>query len=291
MRTLIGICLSWCLLVSSLSAHQFWIRPSAFSTRAGGDTLARLFVGDGFAKGEVFPRAASHLKRFRVWDASGVRSVPGVEGRDPAGVVRLSAPGFAALGYESHPSYVTLDGPKFNRYLQEEGLDHALKTRAEAGHLKRSAIESFRRCAKTILRVTTSRVSDKPPRGLAVDRALGLDLEFIAETSPFADPSQPLRVRVELHGKPLPGIKIRAFREGAPRTKVLARTDAAGRAELELDARGVWMLSAVHIADASEKEPGGRRASEKRSADWRSIWTSLTFDSTEAEVAEAVVSK
>src|SRR5438105_135195 len=87
---------------SAALAHDFWIEPSTFRPVAGRNFTAQLLVGQDFA-GDPVARSSELIESFTIRDAAGERNVPGFEGRDPAGIVRLDAPGAAIIGYRSKP--------------------------------------------------------------------------------------------------------------------------------------------------------------------------------------------
>lgn len=290
------------LLVTSSSvaeAHEFWIRPGNFSPEVGGTIRAQLFVGDGFAAGEEFARSARHLRSFRAIAGSTRSEIRGINGRKPAGYATFERPGLGILAYESEPSLVRLSAVDFAKYLREEGLDAAALEREKAGESNRPVKETFRRCAKSLLRVRPSGKSVSTDATPSSDgeaaTAIGMDFELV----PSLDPTRllptvsgenkshyRLPVRLLWKGKPVAGTRIRMFLESSkstpspstqpvPATQTAAEeakpvrfvtTDANGRATLDLQP-GVWMLSSVRLERA---DPGERH-------DWESVWTSLTF--------------
>lgn len=294
------------LVAGPASAHQFWIRPGHFRPEAGAAVRARLFVGDGFEGGEPFRRNEKHLRSFQWVQGDERGDVRGLEGRDPAGVFMAPRPGVAFLAYESEPSVVRLSAVDFNHYLDEEGLRAAAAARRDAGENNRPAKESFRRCAKAIIRVRAQNQPAPGERGTpfvvghGFDRALGLDLELVPEVDPTRPGLRALPVRLLWKGEPLAHAQVQAFREPTPerprrstqkeaesretgkpdlKTRaVTAVTDSDGRATLELPESGVWMLSAVHL----------ERAAPDERVDWKSVWTSLTFEWSAAPAVPAV---
>ena len=103
--------------------------------------------------------------------------------------------------------------------------------------------------------------------GIAVP--LGLALEIVPEVDPLSlRPGDELEVRLLWQGRPLEGARLKAFRDGAASAYTVTRTDARGRARIALDRPGLWLLTAIHMQSAAD-------GSE---ADWRSTWSSLTFE-------------
>lgn len=244
------------LAAAALSAHDFWIEPSTFTPAPNQVVSVRLLVGQRF-RGEPIPRTSALIERFVVVTPAGELPVPGREGGDPAGLVRASAPGLAIVGYASRNSSVSLEAGKFEKYLAEEGLERVSAERRRRGETEKPAREDFARCAKALLSVGGAD---------GADRAIGLALELVAEKSPYALSGAALPVRLLYLGKPLSGALVTAFPYDAPETAQSARTDASGRATLDISRRGQWLIKAVHMIPSATRD-----------ADWQSLWASLTF--------------
>ena len=246
---------------SALRAHDFWIEPSSFRPEPGSRVSVRLQVGERL-QGEPVPRMPGRIERFAVIGPGGETEIAGVPGSDPAGWASPSAPGLHWIVYDSNHARVELDGPRFDAYLGEEGLETVREQRAgKAGLVK----EIYSRCAKSLLSAGSS--GDGPGDGF--DRVLGLELELVPEKNPYALKSgEPLPVRLLHRGKPLAGALVVAISKASPEDRVAIRSDAGGRAELRLDRPGLWLVKAVHMIPA----PAGS------AADWESLWASLTFE-------------
>lgn len=247
MRRVSGwICLS-AVLVTPAAAHDFWIEPSTFGPQRGETVAVRLRIGDGFG-GDPFPRDPTHLERFVVDEGHGPREVSGRPGQDPAGTFRAAATGSVLIGYASRPRLIELDPATFERYLRERGLDAALAARERRGERDQPGRELYSRHAKAMLG--------------QVEQPLGLRLEIV----PVGDGGRSFEVRFD--GAPLPGVLVQATPRSTPHAMRSERTDAYGRVALDLDRPGAWLLAAVHMIPA----PAGSRA------DWRSFWSTLTFE-------------
>lgn len=252
-----------CLLVAApAAAHDFWIEPARFDPPVGQALAVRLVVGEGF-RGDAVPRPASRLVRFAAVDGGGERPIPGVDGLDPAGVVVVERPGWLAIAYEGNAARLELDAERFERYLQEEGLDAVLRHRAANGAAGRPGRELYSRSAKALLRAgsTTDAAAALPP-------ILGLPLELVPESDPHVVAAdQPFVVRLLYRGRGLSDVRVVAMPASDPGAAQSARTNAEGRASFHLDRPGAWLVKAVHM------EP----AAVGLDADWSSWWASLTF--------------
>jgi uncharacterized GH25 family protein len=246
---------------ASLSAHDFWIEPTGFTADLGRVVGLKLRVGDDF-HGEPVPRSDDLIDQFVVLDAAGRRQVVGRDGADPAGLLRVTAPGLMIVGYQSRPSPVTLPAAKFTQYLREEGLEAIVDARARAGASARDGREIFSRSAKSLLR-------SGPMATGSGDRTLGFPIELVAERNPYdMRPGGTLPTRLTYRGAPLAGALVVAYNQRTPYHKLSVRSDRDGRAAFTLDGPGVWLVKAVHMAPAQAGS----------NADWESFWASLTFE-------------
>lgn len=239
------------LLTTPVAAHDFWIEPSSFRPEAGSVVDIHLRVGENFA-GDAVGRNPELIERFALVTAAGKTNIPGREGEDPAGAVRIDAPGVVV--YRSRGSVLELDRAKFERFTSEEGVEWLIAERGKRGESDAPWRESFSRCAKALVGADAAPIFTK---------RLGLRLELIPETSP----SKRLPVRLEFEGKPLAGALVVAIHASDPAQRIERRSDKRGRVVLPLQREGKWLIKAVHVVRA----PAGGEA------DWDSLWASLTF--------------
>jgi len=248
-------------LAAPLAAHDFWIEPTGFRADLGRVVGVKLRVGDDF-HGDPVPRNDELIDQFVVVDAAGRRQVVGREGADPAGLLRVTAPGLMIIGYQSRPSPVTLPAAKFTQYLEAEGLDAIVAVRARTQASGREGREIFSRSAKSLVRSGTVTAG-------AGDRALGFPIELVAERNPYEmRRGETLPVRLTYQQAPLAGALVVAYNQRTPYHRLTERSDRDGRAAFTIDEPGVWLVKAVHMVPA----PAGSNA------DWESFWASLTFE-------------
>ena len=256
------------LLPTALFAHDMWIEPTTYFPAAGQVVGAKLRVGQDLL-GDPLPRDPALVKEFVFEDSAGRKPLIGHDGADPAGYLRVAAPGLVVIGYSSNASAVELQAEKFNQYLKEEGLDAVAAERARRGQTGAKVRELFSRCAKSLI---LSGVAGEKQH----DRALGFALELVAERNPYSlGVNEDLPVRLTWQNRSHPGALVVAINRLNPEEKVSARTDSDGRVRLRLRAEGMWMIKAVHM----EAAPAGS------GADWMSYWASLTFERRGAVVA------
>jgi uncharacterized GH25 family protein len=260
-RCVLGLIASIVASGSSLGAHDLWIHPTTFSPASGQIVGVRLRVGQDLV-GDPVPRDPALIDQFVVEDGAGRKPLIGRDGADPAGLLRVAAPGLLVVGYRSNPSPVELTAEKFNQYLKEEGLDAVAAARARRNETGAKAREIFSRCAKSLILSGTA----KDEQG---DRSLGFTLELVAERNPYAlRPGQELPVRLTYENRPLAGALVVAVNRRNPSDKLSARTDKEGRVRFKLPADGMWLVKAVHMIPAAGAA----------NADWASFWASLTFE-------------
>ncbi len=243
-----------------VAAHDFWIIPASFSPEVGTTVALSLRVGEDF-HGEPVLLDRKRIKRFFAVGPIGESPITARQGSDPAGFVRIEAPGLWIVGYRSHPSPISLAPEQFERYLAEEGLERIIDLRAERGESGKRAQEIYSRCAKSILSAGTGAEGR--------DRPLGLTLELVTQENPYAlQPGQELSVRLLYEGKPLPAALVVAMNSQQAGKRLAARSDSNGRAAFRLEQAGPWLIKAVHMV----------RAPPKSRADWESLWASVTFE-------------
>ena len=251
------------LLGAPLLAHDMWIEPMTFSPQTGEIVGVKLRVGQDFL-GDPLPRDTSLINQFIVEDSEGRKPLVGRDGGDPAGFLRVPAPGLLVVGYRSNPSTVELTAEKFNQYVKDEGLDAVAALRARRNETGAKARELFTRCAKSL-------ILSGPPNEAQADRTLGFTLELVAERNPYLlRAGQDLPVRLTYENRPLAGALVVAMNRLNPAEKLSARTGKDGRVQFRLRPGGMWMIKAVHMVQA----PAGTNA------EWASFWASLTFEPT-----------
>lgn len=260
-RSALALWVALAAAATPVAAHDFWIEPTTFFPTVGTIVGIRARVGDGFL-GDPVPRDSALLEALVVETASDRQPLVGRDGSDPAGLMRIAAPGLHVVGYLGKPSRLELAADKFNAYLAEEGLDAVAATRARLNQTNQGARELFTRCAKTLVLSGGAEPSQR-------DRTLGCALELVAERNPYAlEPGRGLPVRLTYQGRPVRGALVVAINRTRAAEKVTARSDEHGRVQLLLPRDGQWLIKAVHMVPA----PAGA------DADWSSYWATLTFD-------------
>lgn len=253
-------------------AHEYWLAPDRY--RAGGrDTLAvAAYAGTGF-RGERKPYPAPRVLRFTLTGPQSLDLRPAALNGDLTFAHFLAPDDRGMLvAFASDYTPIELPAAEFDRYLKDQGLDGPLAARSRLGAAAGPGRERYGRCAKTWIAGARSDVR-------RITEPIGLPLEVV----PLGDPAAagPLAVRVLDHGRPLAGALVRAWRQplapgvipsdAAHRDSVgfvaEARTNARGEARVTLRGAGEWLVSTVHMVPSEDHA----------TADWQSLWASLTF--------------
>ncbi len=243
------------------NAHDFWIEPSAFGSPSGTAIRIGLRVGHRL-DGVAVPRMTEQIARFVAVSSSSTVDIPGVEGVDPAGFVRLAAPGLSLIAYQSRGALNELPAENFEAYLREEGLETIAMQRRQLGESDRPGRERFVRCAKSLLVCGGS--SDGP-----FDRAIGMPMEITPEQNPYgAKVGDMFSLRVLHDGQPLKEARVVIACRGASAASATLRTDAEGRVRFKLGQPGTWFVQSVQMI----------RAQGQADVEWESYWASLTFE-------------
>jgi len=241
------------------AAHDFWLEPNSYQVAPGTELQIRVLVGSAKAELKEIGRRSKRIVQFFILAPRLRRPVPGEENKMPAGRVTVTERGLHLIAYESDYTYLELEAKRFESYLLHEGLDHVSIDRRIRGEGDAPGRESYSRSAKTLVRVGKSDVG--------FDRVAGLPVEIVAESSPYA-PSGCVKLRLESAGAPLPQTTVRLVNI-ATRAEILRKkTDASGRACLEVPGPGRWMFAAIYM----------RRAKAPVKGDWQSTWATLAWE-------------
>ena len=207
-------------------------------------------MGQDFV-GDPVPRNAQLIDSFVLRDGHGEWPVNGFENHDPAGLLRIERGGVAVVAYRSKANFVELPAAKFAEFVKAEGLDLIPANRPDREH--------FFRYAKTLLRTGTSST-------IPVGHLSSFRYDIVPQSNPWR--RGPLHVRVLFEEKAAAGVLVTAIHRDDRNARVKVRTDAHGRATLDLPKGGVWLIKSVFMV-AAPKNSG---------VDWESLWASVTFE-------------
>ena len=245
----------WLGLSQLVEAHDFWLELEPKVTGMADEHTVTIRNGTLFT-GDSMPRIDDWFTRFSVIRPDNSEMpVPGVIGDDPAGHLQTRVPGTHTVLYSSTSAFAELDGARFTRYLEEEGLDELVALRARLGQTDDVAREAYYRHAKALVAVGEAPL---------VDQARGQELELVLESAGLGAYEFILRFR----DKPLAGVRVVLMRQGHDAVVYQADTDHRGQVRLPLVTPGYYLVKAVHAVPAP---PGSGLTN------WVSYWASSTF--------------
>ncbi|MGI9291465.1 MAG: DUF4198 domain-containing protein, partial [Gammaproteobacteria bacterium] len=222
---------------------------------------------------DTLPYIEQWFADFSLTDPSGRQPVVSITGSDPAVEITVGDEP-VLLGYQSIRALTELDADKFNRYIEEEGIEFIREARIQAGEDEEPASEYFIRCAKTLISpIRKSGFLSRLLRSSKADESvyksrLGYTLELIPLENP-ADKQTGDTLTFELlyREKPAEGLLIQAFTREMPEQIEKIRTDSNGRGTINLDRSGTWFVKAVNIQSIIGNP----------NATWQSYWASYLF--------------
>ena len=266
-RKLAGPAVALSLLAAlPATAHDFWLQPDNFRVAPGGTTAMSLQVGHGkdrqkslMAKDRVVRfesvSTAGHLDRrgeLRLGDANANSAL------------KFTVPGVHVLAFETNGTYSELPAIRFNDYLKAEGLTPAITQRANTKATDKPGRETYSRRAKALVQVGAY----KPADDAVVTKPVGLTLEIVPQTNPYAPGFKgKLPVRILYMGKPLAGATVMLNNldfDSRPVEKVLS--DAQGVAVFDLPKTGSWQFNVIWTRPVSRGK-----------ADFDTVFSSLTL--------------
>lgn len=257
------------------TAHEFWIQPDTFTPIPGQPFRVRLMHGERFA-GNPVPRVESSIDRFELVTRDGdTLPVRGLSGSTVSFSKSSGTP--STIIYKSRWISNTLPAPRFNAYLETEGLHAITVQRQLAGETENPGRERYMRCAKALLVPVTPvdhAAHTHTHTSTALDHPLGLPCEIVLESVSGSGPTRTITARVLYHGEPLPDQLVVAVAQANPGALLQSTTDSEGRVIFTGTPRGPWMLTTLHMSRVDQNETDLGNTPQ---ADWQSLWASVAF--------------
>lgn len=250
------------LLASSpVLAHDYFLAPSKHRIDRGEPITITMRVGFDKEMDEL-PRNNRKLVRFDAFIGKDTQPVEGKHGESPAGRIAFDQSGVATIVFQSTHSDIELEAPKFEHYLEEEGLEEISAERAKMGVSASPGRESYARYVKTL--VTVGDGDD------GWNRRVGLPAELVALTDPRAGGTAQFQLFYQ--DKPRGNARVDVLR--IEKDKLIsvshARTDDEGKVSLAIPGNGVWLVATTLMRQAPP-ELG-------LEGDWESFWVSIEFE-------------
>lgn len=249
------------LMLFVAQAHEFWLQADRYFLKIGEKATVKFMVGENFI-GEPWDLKAHQVESLEVVGREGTHSLLDSIDRE-AGVVplRFTKPGTKILAMQDKATLIELEANLFNEYLQEDGLDDIYAVRQKNDALGKKAREHYSRHSKLFLQVGE-------PRDDAYKKVLGMPIELIPQTNPYAlKRGDKCSFLVLFNGQPLFGAKVRIWNRFDNRTTIQnIYTQKDGMIEMQISNPGPWMVSVVKMIPSKDA-----------AADWRSYWGSLVF--------------
>jgi uncharacterized GH25 family protein len=252
-------------------AHEFWLSPQKFFYSIREMANIRFLLGEGF-KGDNWSGNREKIEQLVYYTPSGKM----VDISDKVSLNKgdslqlpLQESGTHMIIFNSKNSFISLDATKFNAYLQEDGLDNAIRYRKENHQENQKSTEHYQRSIKTLLQISEKSTD-------ACTKPTSLPLDIIPEINPYAIPildskKGPVKVRFRIlfKGQPLVNTLVKIWYRlpgKIPRMDTF-RTDKKGRITAERHP-GPYMVSCVYM----------ERTTGNEEAEWQSYWGSLSFE-------------
>ena len=256
-----GLALSAC----GLRGDDAWLKPERFKATPGATLRFQILAADRFPADETAPIAAQGFSATGRLGAESIAAALLEKDRERAVFsVALIRPGHAVIASELAPLFLEKSADAIEARLREVHAGEALREAWGRQTAETPWREHLRRYVKTFVRVGE-------PFEANADwaRALGAPLEIIPERDPTKlSAGDRLSVRVLREGTPLPNFALNFTTADDSRDHVIF-TDLAGRAEIELDVAGLWLIDGTHLRLAEKPE---------KNETWVSAYVSLTME-------------
>lgn len=259
-----------CILIlgtGHTQAHDFWLEPDSFTPKENQAVAISLRFGVSL-KGETLPYIDDLFTDFSLTTQNGRADITSIQGNDPAAIISATD-GAQLLGYQSVSQFVELDAAKFNKYVEEEGIEYIRAVRKRRGQSESPAPENFVRCAKALIQTG-------PADHDVYREKLGYTLELIPQSDPYQlKEGDALEFELLYQDKPIDGLQLQAVPKANPENVQKVRTDKNGRASVTIDRPGIWLIKVVLIKPIAGRPHAIEGA---QLALWESYWASYVFE-------------
>ena len=249
-------------LMLFLQSHEFWLDPMKYKLQPGESVTIKFAVGENFTGSDwdLSKQKPELMQIFEGQEATDLTAkVPNMKGTKLK--LTIANAGTKLIAFQSKPSFIKLNGSKFNEYLESDGLDNAIEWRKKNGQDTTGAKEFYTRYAKLMLQ--SGKQLDDTWKKMAGHR-----LEIIPQQNPYSlKAGDYLGCQILYERKPSAHTLVKVW--GHVGNKIFlqnAYTENDGTVKFPISANGPWMISAVRMERSKNPE-----------ADWESSWASLVF--------------
>jgi len=257
--------LIFALLAGPVSAHEFWLEPTAYQVPSDGRLVANIVNGQNF-EGVILPYVPQRFEHFMKF-ADG--KTAGVEGRTGDTPALDSAPlteGLNVVAYQARNATVTYENwEKFQKFLTHKDLGDQFANHEARGISMEGFKEVYSRYSKTLIGVGNA---------VGADSRVGLETEIVALTNPYTDDlSNGMLVQVFYRADARADTQVEVFEKAPDNTVTITtlRTDADGIATIPVKSGYSYMLDCVVL-----REPTDQIAADT-GASYETLWANLTF--------------
>jgi len=260
-----------CLMLlspASIKAHEMWIEPVNYSVKLGDKILANEIVGQGF-KGNKYAYLDSSFDKLDITVRNRTQEIKSRLGDLPAVQEDTSEEGLHIITAETPYSELVYEtAEKFANFLNEDGLEWVFAAHKKRGLPEKGFTEIYRRNPKALVKVG---------HGKGQDKALGLSLEWVAETNPYTSQGN-IKAQLLWQGVPAANMHVNVFNrlkrtsDKSELIKTSLRTDDNGRVEIPRAKGGIFLINSVKMIQPDAK------VGMETEAVWESIWGSLTYE-------------
>jgi len=256
-----GLALSTC----GLRGNDAWLKPERFKVTPGATLRFQILAAERFSADNNSPIAAPDYDvKGRLGTELIAAALVDKDRERAVFAVSLIRPGHTAIAGELGPIFLEKSPDEIEARLREVHAGEALREAWGRQEAETPWREQLRRYVKTFVRVGEPFVANEDWA-----RALGTPLEIIPESDPTKLRSgDRLSVRVLREGETLQNFALNFTTADESRDHVVF-TDFAGRAEITLDAAGLWLIHGTDLRLAEKPE---------KNETWASAFVSLTLE-------------
>lgn len=254
------------LFSCNANAHEMWIEPVKYQIEKDAMIFAHEKVGQNF-KGNEYSYLDSSYEKIDITVNNETHPIKSRIGDIPAIHVQAKKEGLTILSAVTTVSDISYETwAKFESFIKSKELDWVLIKHKKRGLPDKGFTEAYQRFPKALVKVGA---------GAGKDKILGMRLEWLIETNPYATPYKKdgvIKARLLWEGKPLKFTHVGVFNKlDNQLIKTSLSTDENGVVNIPQANGGEFLINAVQMVEPSEK------VRKETGAVWESLWASVTY--------------